>query len=320
MTQRRALGLLLIANVLWGTSYPVAKVALEEMPPPLVAAIRFTLAGSVLWLICLLPRWRPTAKSAAGSLLPSREDTRRLIVLGLFGVSINALLGLWGVSLTTATDASLMIVGEVIFTALVAAWLAGERIGRRKGIGIGIGIAGVVVLVTGSVRELGQAAGLPRVLGDGLILTGLFFEALYTVRGAGLARRHPPLMVLTLSLTGSAIVWLPLLVWYGGTGGFARISPIGLGAALYLALINSVACYLIWFSVLRTAGAALGAVSLLAQPLVGALLGLAVLGDPFTAGLAAGGSLILACLILTALPEREGVSADLRSAPSRHSS
>jgi drug/metabolite transporter (DMT)-like permease len=297
-----ALALLLLANVLWGTSYVATKVALEEIPPPLLGALRFSLASAVLWPALLWTARRARREDGAAPLLPPAGVGMKLALLGLLGISATALLGYWGIRLTTVTDAALMIVGEVIFTTLLAALIAREYIGRQRGVGILVGIAGVGILVAGGASEAGDGAGLARALGDALILAGLLLESLYTVLGAGLARAYRPLVVLTVAMTGSLAVWLPILAWHAASGQLTTLSPAALGGVLYLALVNSVGCYLIWFGVLRHAGATLGAISLLAQPLVGGLLGLAVLGDPFTPSLAVGGALILAALLLTALP------------------
>ena len=61
-------------------------------------------------------------------------------------ISINGVLGYWGISLTTATDAVLMIVGEVLFTTVLAAVVASERLGQLRFVGLGLGVVGVVVL------------------------------------------------------------------------------------------------------------------------------------------------------------------------------
>jgi drug/metabolite transporter (DMT)-like permease len=290
-----ALALLVLANALWGSSYVVAKVALEEISAPLLAALRFSLAAVVLWAV-LAWRLRPLP-------LPSTGDTLRLLALGLLGVAANALLGYWGISLTTATDASLMIVGEVLFTTLLAMALAGERLGLPRGIGLASGLVGVVVLIVGSGGQ-SSASAPARQLGDVLILTGLAFEAVYTVLGTRLTRRYDPLMVLTLSISASCLVWLPIIAWYVVRSEMGMPSPVAVTGVVYLGLVNSVACYLIWFSVLRTAGPTLGALSLLAQPVVGALLGILVLGDPVLPSTLIGSACVLACLALAPLRSR----------------
>jgi drug/metabolite transporter (DMT)-like permease len=298
-----AICLLVLANILWGSSYVVAKVALQEIPPPLLGSLRVLLATAILWPILLwrsrarAPSWRPIEPIARG-------DALRLAGLGLLGIGASYLLDYWGISLSTATAASLMIIAEVIFTALLASMLAGERLGHRKRVGIVIGIAGVLTLVLGNSVSGGTAGGWARVAGDALILACLLCEAVYTVFGAGLARKYQPLTVLVWAHTGSLLLWLPILLWYLASGRFPGLSMAAVAGVLYLASVTSALCYLIWFSVIRVAGSAVGAVSLFVQPLVGSLLGLALLGDPLTLALLAGAALIFAALYMITVPER----------------
>ncbi len=305
MNRKVAIALLVFANVLWGSSYVVAKVALKEVPPPLLGALRVILTSALLWPF-LIWRERAGQSGARGWIEPMPlGDALRLAGLGLLGVGASYLLDYWGIRLSTATDASLMIVAEVIFTALLAALLAGERLGYRKRAGVLVGIAGVLILVLGNA-PVGEAdgAGWARAAGDGLILACLLCESIYTVLGASLARKYQPLTVLTLANTGSLLIWLPILVWYVVTGRFPALSLAAIAGIVYLAAFTSALCYLIWFSVLRVAGSSLGAVSLFVQPLVGSLLGLALLGEPWTAALLAGSALIFAALYLMTVPER----------------
>jgi len=306
VNRKIAIGLLVFANVLWGTSYVVAKVALQEVPPPLLGALRVVLASLILWPLLI---WRSRSGRAGTRWLiePIRlGDALRLAGLGLLGIGVSYLLDYWGIRLWTATDASLMIIAEVIFTALLAALLAGERLGYRKQAGVLVGSAGVLILVFGnaSAAETPGAAGWARAAGDGLILTCLLCESIYTVLGAGLARKYQPLTVLTLANTGSLLIWLPILVWYCATGRFPALGLPAIAGVIYLAAVTSALCYLIWFSVLRVAGSNIGAISLFVQPLVGSLLGLALLGDPLTAALLAGAALIFIALYLMTVPKR----------------
>jgi drug/metabolite transporter (DMT)-like permease len=288
--------LLLLANAVWGSSYVVAKVALEEIPPPLLAALRFTLAGAVLWLI--LASRRSSLK------LPTPGDACRLLALGLVGIGMNGLLGYWGVSLTTATDAALLIVGEVLFTTLLAIALIGEHLTRARSLGLLVGVLGVIVLIAGGAVAQPTPEAPARALGDLLILAGLAFESLHTVLGTRLSQRYDALTVLTLTVSGSCLIWLPLIGIFAQQSGLHLPSPQASVGVLYLAGVTSVACYLVWFAVLRRGGATLGALSLLAQPVVGALLGILLLGDLLTGSTLLGGAFVLACLVLASLPAR----------------
>jgi drug/metabolite transporter (DMT)-like permease len=281
---------LVLANALWGSSYVVAKVALEEIPAPLLASLRFTLAALALWFILLTRGQRAR--------FPSPADARRLVALGALGVGVNGLLSYWGVSLTTATDAALLIVGEVVFTTLLAVLLTAERLSLLRVASLGAGILGALVLILGGVAAQPSAEAPARAVGNLLILTGLAFESAFTVLGTRLTQRYDPLTVLTISISGSCVLWLPTIAFYVVHEGLPAPSVASVGGVLYLAFVNSVACYLVWFSVVRSAGAALGALSLLAQPVVGAALGIVLLGDPLTPATLVGAVCVIACLLL----------------------
>ena len=171
--------------------------------------------------------------------------------------------------------------------------------------GIALGVVGVVVLVLGTaVEAAGDTGRLGRAIGDLLVLSGIFCEAVYTVMGAGLARRIPPLTMVAYSYAGSLLVWLPILLWHGLAGKIPAPTVAAGTSVLYLAIFPSVVCFILWFSVIRTTGPSLGALSLFVQPVVGTLLGTWLLGDPITLSLLIGGALIFVALYLTTLPDR----------------
>jgi drug/metabolite transporter (DMT)-like permease len=303
MNRNLAVVILVLINVLWGSTYAVTKVALTEIPPPLLGALRWTGATLLLWLIQLwLHRTRATTSSAPVTRV-TRADQLRLAGLGMLGIGIAYVIGYFGINLTTATDASLMIIGEVIFTSLLATWLTHDPLGKGKILGMLIGAAGVVILVLGHLAEDGGGdQGGWRALGDLLILVNLAMQALYTVWGTDLARKYPPVTVLTYVCTGSLLIWLPILLWYGASGQMpTNLSWAAIGGVVYLAVIASVFCNFIWFSISRQIGAGLSAISLFAQPLVGSFVGLVFLDEPLTRSLLIGAALIFVALYLTTL-------------------
>jgi drug/metabolite transporter (DMT)-like permease len=98
-------------------------------------------------------------------------------------------------------------------------------------------------------------------------------------------------------------VWVPIIIWYIVTGQFPAFSTDTILGTIYLALIPSVLCYFLWFTAVRQVGASAAAVALLAQPVVGAIVGIKVMGDPLTLSFIIGGVLILGALIVTSIPE-----------------
>jgi drug/metabolite transporter (DMT)-like permease len=207
-----------------------------------------------------------------------------------------------GLALTTSTDSSLMIIGEVIFTAVLAVLIAKEHLGWQRALGLVIGIVGVVILTLGGAPNSEYAPN--RVLGNTLVLAALFCEALFTVIGANIAQRFHPLTVMRWTYTGSLIIWVPIIVWHLASGIFPSVGWDAWLAVAYVAIFTSVISYLIWFTVLRSAGSSLGAMSLFIQPVVGSLIGLLVLQEPSSPGLYVGATLIFAALALATIGQK----------------
>lgn len=311
MKQPWAVLILVFINILWGSTYGITKVALQEIPPSLLGALRWISATILLWLIHLWLTRRAAQTPGAPVETVAAEDKLRLLGLGLLGIGVAYVIGYFGINLTTATDASLMIIGEVIFTTLFAAWLAHDPLGRSKVIGMGLGAMGVAILVLGHVAgEAGSEQGWLRAVGDLMILVTLALQALYTVLGTTLARRYRPMTVLTYVCTGSMFIWVPILLWHVGSGTFpTNLSLNALGGVLYLAVIASVFCNFVWFSIASRIGAGLSAISLFAQPLVGAFIGLVFLNEPFTGSLVIGAALIFVALYLTTVTPTASLEA-----------
>ncbi|MBX3010217.1 MAG: DMT family transporter [Caldilineaceae bacterium] len=312
MNHKVAISLLVLANVLWGSSYAVAKVALTELSPTLLGCYRIVLSVGLLWLIQLWTRGQSGSQPQAP--MP-RRDQIQLAGLGVLGVGLSYLFSYFGVNLTTATDAALMIIGEVIFTALLAAWWMQEPIQRWRWLGMALGAAGVVVLVLGHVTDSGSSDGWARVVGDLLILCALMTQAVYTVFGAELTRKYPPFTVLTYAYSGSLLIWIPLLLWHWATDTLTlSLSWGAIGGVLYLSLVTSLFCYFIWFSIASRLGAGVSALSLFVQPVVGTFIGIVLLNEAITPVRVLGAALIFLALYLTTmtLPKPNHVTDPIR--------
>src|SRR5262249_12439864 len=149
-----------------------------------------------------------------------------------------------------------------------------ERLGRARAAAALAGVLGVLILVGG------EAMLTTRAVGDILILLSTFVEGLYTVLGARLTRRYPAHVVLTWTSTGGMLTWRAVWPQPAGHGTLRAESWQAVGGMLYLAVVSSVICYVLWFHVLGRIGANAGAPMLVLQPVTGVLLSVVLLGEP----------------------------------------
>jgi drug/metabolite transporter (DMT)-like permease len=288
-SQRAAFGALVLANVLWAGSYTAGKVALAELPPVELNAVRFTLAA--LLLTPVLIRYRKQ--------IP--RDRRLLFVLlqlSLLGFVLNKALEYIGLSLSTASDVALLIATESIFTGLLSWLFLRERV-TRAGVGaLAVGLLGVYLIVErGFIPNLGGGNNT-RVIGDVLVVFSLLLEAGYTVRGKTTLTTLPPLLFTALTITGSLFFWIPAGALAVAHNGLPQVSVESWLSAFYLAAITTVLGYWLWFHALRVTDASAAAPTLFIQPLLGAALAIVILHDEVSIATVAGATCIVISLLL----------------------
>ena len=142
----------------------------------------------------------------------------------------------------------MLIASESIFTAVLSWLLLRERFKFMTGFALFLGMVGVYLIVERSlIPNIPSGGGALHILGDVLVILGLICEAFYTVRGKSLLVKHPPLLITSAAIVGSAIVWIPLAggeVLYSGWHPLSVTAWLALG---WLAIMSTVVAYLAWF-------------------------------------------------------------------------
>ncbi|MCP2259736.1 drug/metabolite transporter, DME family [Streptoalloteichus tenebrarius] len=300
-TAARAALLVLVASVLFGTTGTAQALGPGGLDPLVVGATRVVLAGAVLVALA----WARGAFRAA-----PRVDWRTLVA-GAVGVGLYQVGFFTGVRLAGVAVGTVVALGSCPIWAGLVAWVVTRRApGRMWAVATALAVAGVVTLVL---------AGAPAGGGDGVLLgcapalaAGLGY-GMYTVAGSRMiAAGQRSDGAMGLMFGAGAVLLVPVLVlrWPGGLESGAGWLTVG-----YLALVPTVLAYLLFGAGLRVLPAPTVATLNLAEPVIAAALGVAVLGEPVTAGGVVGALLVLAGLGVLALPapgrraEKEPVSA-----------
>lgn len=166
-----AIAALVLAMLVWGGGFPVAKVALAEIPPLLLALLRFGVACAILL---------PLAQARGGlALLPRPLPLGTLTLMGLTGIAIYYVALNLSVLYTTASEAALIQGAIPTATVLLALPMLGERLRPLGALGIGLSAVGLALVVLAG--ETNDAEAPDRLLGDALNLLSVGSWAVYTI-------------------------------------------------------------------------------------------------------------------------------------------
>ncbi len=292
----RAFLLLMLLAAIWGGSYMLIKLALGTVPPTTIAAARIAIA---------VPALAGAARIAGVRLPRDLAGWAPYLALGLLSSALPfALIG-WGERrIDSALAAILTGVMPLATAALAHVFTDDDRLTVAKATGVALGFAGLIVLVGGdALAGLGdQLAGQLAVVAAALCYAG---NAVY-------ARRlgpRPPVATATATMVAALVVILPasLIIdrpWRLAPDATAlwAIAALGLGA--------TAGGMLIFYALVRSAGATTTALVNYLVPLSGIAWGAAVLGErpPLRAFAALG--LILAGV---ALANRRAKKPDVSS-------
>ncbi len=282
--------ILIVANILWATSYVAGKYALAGTSVTLMLALRMCISG-----LLLLPFLFAKRKD----LHLTWQDVPQLTLLCLIGFGLNKLLKFGGLALTTASDVALLITSESLFTAALSWIVLRERFRLSTVLAMLLGFLGVYLIVERSLLpNIPPGGGALRILGDLLVILALSFEALYTVRGKALLVKHSPLLITSASIVGSMFIWLPVAGWEIFSAGWHVSGLLTWFAIFWLAIMCTVFAYLAWFQGLMKIDGSAAASTLFIQPLLGPLLGVLLLHELLTPYTIFGGLLIIVSVYL----------------------
>ena len=277
-----AYGSLLVVMLVWGSTFAVTKSALAEVPPLLLALLRFGVASAVLV---------PLAQARGGlDLLPRPLPLFSLSLMGLVGVTLFYVAYNLSLVYTSATEAALVQGCIPAVAAVLAIAFLGERLSARRALGIGTSVLGVAVVVGGGAD--GVDAPNP-LLGDLLMLGASCCWAVYTILGKRLQRASQLAVTTYSSLIGT------LLLVPAGAYDLATRPPSAVSAGtwlivLYLGVIASALPFLLWNRALLHLDASQATNFLNLLPVVRVVTTAALLGEVPPAGQLLGGVLVMA--------------------------
>ena len=265
-------------GAIWGASFLFMRIAAKDFGAFALVEVRLVLGAVILLPFLIRARDQFT-----------RAHWWKIVGIAAINTAIPFTLFAWAALRAPAGIGAITNAMAVMFTALMAFVLYGERIDSRRIVGLLLGFVGVAVLASGKT-----AGG--SVLSAALAGTCAAF--MYGV-GGNLIRRHlagiAPGAVAAATLVCASILLAPLAAATWPTTPIPALSWASAGA---LGAVCSGIAYLLYYRLIYRIGAPRAATVSYLVPLFGVVWGWLILGEPLTATMAAAGALILSGVAL----------------------
>jgi len=250
---------LLVVQLLFGSLPVIAKVVLVEVPAIALVGIRVLIVAFVLLAFQIYRKrvW-----------LQTRADYLRLAILGFFGVVLNQLLFIGGLSLTKASNVSLLVITIPIFTLLVSALVGIERLTAFKIAGVGLAAAGAIILIDPANASFSSAT----TLGDLMIILNSLAFSIYVATSKEVVTRNGAFRSMMWVFIFSSVICVPLAIYSLSRTGITGISWNSWALVLYISIFATAVPYLLNAYAISHVSPAAVAIFIYLQPLIGFFL------------------------------------------------
>lgn len=280
--------MLSIVVLLWGSSFTLLKLGLEEITPINLAFLRFLFT---LPFFIVFTYFRD--KHAFD--LSVFRDWKIFLALGLTGVTLYHVFQNLGLRFTTASNSSLIISANPVFIALLDHFYLKEKITLKRVSGIALAFVGIIIII-GPLRLVFNPMGM---IGDLLSLGAGLCWALYSVFGKKILSRYGAQRVTMFSMIFGTLFLFPILLL---TEKPAVPTSLWLWfLLLILSLLCSGLAYLFWYKALEQVSATKAAIFLFFLPVVSLLVASLFLPETLDISLVAGAFLVVLGVVVTEL-------------------
>jgi drug/metabolite transporter (DMT)-like permease len=259
---------LLVVVLIWGLNFAVVKGALADIPPLAFNALRFPVALIVVAIMI---------RATGARLKLDRKDLLPIIGLGFLGNVVYQVLFIYGLDLTLAGNAGILLATIPVWTTLLSALVGHERPTPRFWFAVLGTLLGAVLVVSGGSGD--SNLGAETLTGDLLILAAAACWAVYTVGSRPLAVRYGSLPVtawtLMVGTIGTMLVGAPAL----SSMDWAAVPTRSWFAVVYAGALAIGVAYALWYHSVRRVGSARTAIYGNLVPVIALAGGWALVGE-----------------------------------------
>ena len=276
----------LFTILVWASTFISSKILLATYTPAQIMLTRFFLAYTALWLR------RPKRMA-----LSWRQELS-FVVLGLTGCSVYFYTENTALTYTLASNVSIIVAAAPIFTAILAHFSGQERFHRGTLLGFLVAFSGVILVVCNGTFVLKLN---PR--GDLLALSAAGCWAVYSVLLRHISRGLDPVLVTRRTMFWGILTALPIVLLEGAPYPLSPLfTPVVAGNLLFLGLIGSALCFVLWNKAFRLLGVVTTNNFIYLTPFVTAVVARLVLQEPISPLALLGAILITAGVVVSQRP------------------
>ncbi len=271
----------LVAVIVWGASFPSAKVAVGEVSFTTLIWLRF---GSGLLVLFFFLAMRRKIR-----LLPMREAAT-FAALGFLGVFFHNSIQAYALQTVSAGMSGLIIAANPIAIAFLGSLLLSEPLGKGKIAGILLAACGVLVII--SRGNISVFLHREFSFGELVMVVSVFSWGFFSVLSRKALQRTSPELGMTYALTFG---WLFSIIPFLVNGGLAELPSVSAKAwanILFLGIFCSALAYLFWYDALQVLPASEVGVFLYVNPVVAVIISALFLGESVTASMLFGGAMV----------------------------
>ena len=251
-------------SLAWGLSWPVMKIALDEIPPFSMRTGTSGLATVTLFALAFLQRRRVR--------IPSPVAGVHLVIAGFLNVACFTLFSAFAQLATATSRVAVLTYTMPIWAALLAYPILGERLNVVRAGSLLLCAMGLAVLVY-------PLLGSNDLIGLVLALSTAVTWAAGTVYLKWARIDADPIAIAAWQLLVALVVTICCLLVFEGSLHWWPVHPRALGAMIFAGMAGSAFAYLLWFEIVRRLPATAAALGVLSAPVVGVVASTLVLGE-----------------------------------------
>ena len=221
---------LLLLTMIWGISFLLIKIAGLSFPPVWLACLRLLLGGTVLFVVL----------KAMKRKMFSRENLPWLVLQGLIGSALPFTFFALGEQTINSSLAGVLNATTPCFAALIGVMLGDSSLNSRRILGVGLGLLGVVIAVSGSLQLEGSLLGITVITIASILYAVVPYIAKRFLRGVD------PLAIAFGQVMSAGLMLIPVAVF--SRPGIVTLPAIG--AVVILGVFGSGIAYALFYSVL----------------------------------------------------------------------